>query len=394
MARQASQGNAATHYIPELDGLRGIAIGLVVLYHAVYVPKPPMPTIAAKVVMHIAELGWSGVDLFFVLSGFLIGGILIENRECNRYFSAFYSRRACRILPIYIAIIGTYGAVWAFGGSIRMLVEKLFGAPMPWYSYATFTQNLWIGKHEVWTVFNNPTWSLAVEEQFYLTLPLVVRFVPQKHLFKIVASIGIVAAMLRPILMSMGVVNATQSYVWSLFRADALMIGVLCAIVFRNERLRAFFDRQIWVLYTALMSLAAFLAVMPRSIAYPPAMWLFRGGFTAFAMLYGCVLLIVVLRSSRAVTGVLRLRPIMDLGVVSYCVYLLHYILLHAALVTAQSLQQFWFGTLVAIILTLLLSSFSWHVFEKRFTRVAHRCFAYQVGSPALTRNCPRTRNR
>ena len=273
-----------------------------------------MSALAASVVMSISELGWSGVDLFFVLSGFLIGGILVDNRESQHYFSVFYARRAFRILPIYIAITGGYGAVWAFGGSSRMLVQHLFDPPMPWYSYATFTQNLWLGKHEYWRVFNNPTWSLAVEEQFYITLPFVVRFVPRKHLFKIVSFIGILAALLRPILMSLGVVNGTQSYTWTLFRADALMIGVLCALVLRNKQWCAFLNRRIWILYTALVSLVGLLTVMPRSIAHPQAVWLFYGGFTVFGVLYGCVLLIAVLRSNRAVTGILRLRPLIDLA--------------------------------------------------------------------------------
>jgi peptidoglycan/LPS O-acetylase OafA/YrhL len=368
-----------SRHIPELDGLRGFAIILVVLYHAVYLPQLPMPALVGNVVMRIAELGWSGVDLFFVLSGFLIGGILIDNRESEHYFSTFYARRAYRILPLYFAIIAVYGAIWAFGGSARMLVEGFFGPPMPWYSYATFTQNLWIGKHEVWNVFNNPTWSLAVEEQFYLTLPFIVRFVPRKHLFKIVALIGIVAASLRPVLMSFGVANGTQSYVWTLFRADALMIGVLCALVLHNERLREFLDRRIWVLYTALMLLVILLTVMPRSIAYPPAMWLFHGGFTSFSLLYGCLLLITVLRSNRAVTGVLRLRPLIDLGTISYCIYLLHDVLLHAVLAVARTYEQAWAGTLLAILLTVLLSSLSWHVFEKQFIRLAHKYFPYQV---------------
>jgi peptidoglycan/LPS O-acetylase OafA/YrhL len=109
--------------LPELDGLRGIAIALVVLYHCLYY-APPSTYHPANIIQHLylwferfIAIGWTGVDLFFVLSGFLIGGILLDARESTRYWRTFYLRRFFRIIPVYYAWIAAYVAVVAVAGS-------------------------------------------------------------------------------------------------------------------------------------------------------------------------------------------------------------------------------------------------------------------------------------
>src|ERR1700680_175631 len=87
--------------IPELDGIRGTAIGVVLFYHYIYLITRVRPASVLSYIMAPGRLGWSGVDLFFVLSGFLIGGILLDARETSNYFRTFYVRRVHRILPIY-----------------------------------------------------------------------------------------------------------------------------------------------------------------------------------------------------------------------------------------------------------------------------------------------------
>jgi len=116
------------------------------------------------------------------------------------------------------------------------------------------------------------------------------------------------------------------------------------------------------------------VGLMPRSIANPrPAMGLFYGGFTIFALMYGCVLMIAILRAGHPLTAIPRLGPLMRLGTVSYCVYLLHHVLLHPIYAQARGLGQRWGGTLLAIMLTLLLSLISWELFESRFIHRGHR---------------------
>ena len=122
------------------------------------------------------DFGWSGVDLFFVFSGFLIGGILLEARQSTNYFRVFYKRRIYRIFPIYF----TYLAVFFFGLHFMQspLVYNMFHPEIPWHTCVTFTQNFWMAfRNDTGSFALVPTWSLAVEEQFYLTIPALVYFV-------------------------------------------------------------------------------------------------------------------------------------------------------------------------------------------------------------------------
>src|SRR5215467_9983632 len=155
---------ADSHRKLELDGLRGIAVLLVVYHH--WMPLT-LNISGDSVAGRLGALSWSGVDLFFVLSGFLIGGILLDHKNSPSYFKTFYIRRVCRILPLYILCLALFYMTKSSGW--------LWNSPLPWYSYATFTQNFWTAfrgnsAEALWLV---PTWSLAVEEQFYLTLPLL-----------------------------------------------------------------------------------------------------------------------------------------------------------------------------------------------------------------------------
>ena len=139
-------------YIPELDGLRALAIVGVLLFH-LHVPG--------------AEFGWAGVQLFFVLSGFLITGILLNSKARSDYFSRFYVRRTLRIFPIYFLLLGLV--------LVYALLRRLPYSGFPWYAF--YFQNYYIGWTSNHTQFPGlfaHTWSLAVEEQFYLLWPLIV----------------------------------------------------------------------------------------------------------------------------------------------------------------------------------------------------------------------------
>jgi peptidoglycan/LPS O-acetylase OafA/YrhL len=156
--------------IPVLDGLRGIAILLVLLYHGLFTIRfesVPLVRLSA-----IGKLSESGVDLFFVLSGFLIGGILLDVKDSPHYFKTFYVRRAYRILPLYMAVLGIC--------LLRLISFHLFPdwfgsrqpKNIPFLSYVFFFQNFWMAfLGSFGLAFLSPTWSLAVGEQFYLTVP-------------------------------------------------------------------------------------------------------------------------------------------------------------------------------------------------------------------------------
>src|SRR6266403_5622540 len=169
--------------IPELDGLRGVAIALVLLWHFVFIPIEAAPGTFWSYFQATGRLTWSGVDLFFVLSGFLIGGILLDSRDSPNYFRTFYKRRFFRIVPLYGVMLFT--ALMVGRGEIDAWIPTL--------SYFAFLQNLWMARFATFGVLLAATWSLAIEEQFYLTLPAVIHFVDPRWIIGTLVA-GIVAA--------------------------------------------------------------------------------------------------------------------------------------------------------------------------------------------------------
>ena len=130
--------------IPELDGIRGVAILMVIVWHYFYSQIHPARHSVLAMSAIPFSLCWSGVDLFFVLSGFLIGGILVDSRESANFFRIFYLRRVCRIAPIYVLLLMTFGLAYLLSGSDGRF-SWLLGGPLPALSYVTFTQNILMG---------------------------------------------------------------------------------------------------------------------------------------------------------------------------------------------------------------------------------------------------------
>ena len=363
--------------ILELDGLRGIAIGLVILFHLALI----LPGIPAHV-FRFMLFGWSGVDLFFVLSGFLIGGILIDQRDAAQYYKPFYARRFFRIVPIYALVLAGYGLCWVLGGDIRRTLVGNVGPPMPWYAYLSFTNNLWLAMHNTMDVFLPVTWSLAVEEQFYLTLPFIVRYVSPKNLPRVIFSITGLIMALRILGCLSGHVHQNQAYVLPWFRADSLMIGVICAIIIRDKRWRSFLDRNSWLLYFSLATTGAALFVIGAALPdknASPATPLMTFGLTFVALFYASLLLLSLLRPGHPSSWILRARPFRFMGKVSYSVYLIHQAILGVAMSTlgdmrpgSDALWQ-WSVALLGVAAIFGIAQISWVFFESRLVPLGHR---------------------
>jgi peptidoglycan/LPS O-acetylase OafA/YrhL len=150
-------------YIAELQGLRGIAVLAVVFYHS-HLRLEHTPLYGASL------WGWTGVNLFFVLSGFLITSILLESCDKPHYFRNFYARRALRIWPVYLLALAIcyLKADWFVGVPVAQAIRTA-----PWWAYLLFVQNLF---HLDLPAGLGPTWSLAIEEQYYFVWAPVVRF--------------------------------------------------------------------------------------------------------------------------------------------------------------------------------------------------------------------------
>ncbi len=168
-------------YIPELQGLRGLAVLAVVIYHC-------HPRLQGTRFYNASLWGWAGVNLFFVLSGFLITSILLEARDRPHYFRNFYGRRALRIWPVYVLVLAVcyLNAPWFIGPTIMQAIRTA-----PWWAYLLFLQNLF---HLALPPAISPTWSLAIEEQYYFLWAPVVRLIRAPWALAAVLMCGLMVA--------------------------------------------------------------------------------------------------------------------------------------------------------------------------------------------------------
>jgi peptidoglycan/LPS O-acetylase OafA/YrhL len=365
--------------IPALDGLRGIAILLVLLRHAIFgvtsVQGVETHSKFAHFLIAAGQLTWSGVDLFFVLSGFLIGGILLDARSSPRYFQTFYLRRAYRILPLYFLVVGLSLLPHFLSGLVPAPAGRFTPLPIPWWTYATFTQNFWMARlGEFGPSGTGITWSLAIEEQFYLTIPLLIRKVRMRYLAAALLAVIFGAPLFRFLLHATAMHAGMASYVLMPARADALCLGVLIALLVRNHtfwsRLQA--NRpMLWSVTAVLFAGAVFMTWRSYdALSIPMTTW----GFSWLAALYTCILLIAIAPSG-IVPAILRNQSLMRLGTLAYCSYLIHVGLMQAVRHPLKAhFPQFpvaaWiFGGLVGMAITLLAASLSFEYFEKPLLR-------------------------
>jgi len=373
--------------IPELDGLRGLAIGLVLVSHfigAVTVARPGSPLAYALVPLRLC---WSGVDLFFVLSGFLIGGILLDARDSTNYFRVFYTRRFFRIIPIYAVLLLSVAVTMhlASAGVIGKY-ESVFLDPLPWPFFVFFLQNIGMSLRHVWGTFPlGVTWSLAVEEQFYLTLPLLIRFIDRRTLVRFMTAAIVAAPLLRTFFVHGGPANFFAWYTLMPCRADALLLGVLAAVVLREPRWRAaLLSRRRWHLLAMAILFVGVAYLGWRAPAHDSPLMV-SVGFTWLALSYLSVLVYGLLFRESLLSRVLRWGWLRGLGIIAYGTYLFHEFFLgmiFGRVPWVHSLQDFGLSMLTLVV-TLLFCTLSWVYFEKPLVKLGHR-FHYQ-----FERNAP-----
>lgn len=340
-----------------------------------------MPDWLSAIVLPIAGLGWSGVDLFFVLSGFLIGGILVDARESANYYSTFYIRRAFRILPLYFLLVLIGFLLVEMGAHSSGMMSGLSLHPVPWRYYLTFTQNFYFSAHSEVGIYLQVTWSLAVEEQFYLTLPLLVRKINVDKLLAVAVGMVIFFGLLRSLLYWHGSINAMQSYMLPFCRFDSLFIGVACALLIRKKSLYHWLEKHPWPLIAATALSGGAFFFMDHYL-WSRNLFLHTAGFTIIGLFYACVMMWLLLYPQSALSRALCYKPLMHLGVVSYCVYLIHGdILIIADSLTRRVLEpsdaQLSAAAVLGAVMIVLASWASWVLFESRMINIGHK-FAYE----------------
>ena len=365
--------------VSELDGLRGLAILFVVVWHYVAcLFTPPPGTLAYQLVIPL-RIAWSGVDLFFVLSGFLIGGILLDARTSPRFFTTFYMRRFHRIFPLYYAWLAIFYVVQATPIGKHDL-QSLFNHDFPAWCYPLYLQNFFMSiRQRFGAGWLGVTWSLAVEEQFYLLLPLAVRFLKTGTLVKFVIAAILTAPVIRLALFASGN-EYFGPYTLLPCRADALGCGVLCAIFLRRPAVWAWVAANRRNIYHAMAALSCCVAFLWW---HSLGRIMYSVGFTWLALFYCSWLVVSIVRPDPVVRFILNGRFLQQLGTLAYGVYIFHQPvndLLHALILHAPPVvhDPSTLGvTALAAAATFLLAKLSWRYFEKPLIKRGQARYAY-----------------
>ena len=215
-------GSVLTRHMPGVDVLRGVAIIVVIFFHGFAYSAPffPWHNNLAAAVFHLTALGWTGVNLFFTLSGFLITGNLIDSYGSANFYSRFYIRRALRILPAYFLILIILGATQTVSPKY-LLVCVLFLANWP--------KLLLHGSFVIYPVL----WSLAVEEQFYAAWPWIYSRLRNKGLFLLCLAMIFLCPVLRGIALS---ISKADIFSKTFMIGDNLAVGAAIALLCRSSR--------------------------------------------------------------------------------------------------------------------------------------------------------------
>jgi peptidoglycan/LPS O-acetylase OafA/YrhL len=336
--------------ISQLDAIRGLAVLLVLIHNTDVYPALHLGLIANN--------GWMGVDLFFVLSGFLITGILVDTKKSAGYFRNFYARRCLRIWPLY------YSALLFMFVLVPLLrpseAQAVFAArSSPWWAYPLFLQNFLIPIPTAATGLLGVTWSLAVEEQFYLVWPLVVRFCNEVQLRMIAIAVICISPVLR-LYLSLHQVNIYSN---TFCRLDGLMAGAFLATVVRSSSFVASkFIVPAWIVLLISAPLAVFIDTFH-------ARWIV---FSLVALASVSFVYLGIFSRQRWLQALLGNRFLLYTGTISYGIYLLEKI--PPDLAKTFHLDQHPFLALpITTAATYVLAATSWNLLEKPFLRLKGR---------------------
>ncbi|MDR3414446.1 MAG: acyltransferase [Formivibrio sp.] len=369
-------------HFPELDGIRGIAILLVLLSHVGGTLRSPI----YNVFNTISGQGWIGVDLFFVLSGFLITRILLTTNNSTNYYKRFYIRRGLRIWPLYyLAVLLAFTALavashLSFYHSLTAAKSQFAGDPVAdWHNlpmYLLYLQNFWLGDVGGFSVLA-VTWTLCIEEQYYLVWPLCVRNFSIHALLRFAVGFALISSLLR---LSIHFIYPDNfdlfhwiTYHFTPLHLDAILLGSALAICFYLKRQ---FLENMALLYTALGVGGAVSLICVCYMGNPYAESLI---YFALSVTFAAIVALALQGWGRRL---FRNPPLRYIGKISYSLYLLHPPIFNA--LSSHSVMaklgfshniaatEFAFATL-SFALSIGVAAFSWHFFESRILALKTR---------------------
>ncbi|MDW7696024.1 acyltransferase (plasmid) [Flammeovirgaceae bacterium SG7u.111] len=351
-------------HIPVLDGIRGLAILLVLIFHLFdYIP--------------ITKIGWIGVDLFFVLSGFLITGILLNTKDSPNYYQSFIIRRALRIFPLYYGFLVFFMIIVPFTSLSQSITDYDYLTEHQVY-YWFYLQNWLASFDQNWPTGNaiSHLWSLAVEEQFYLLWPFVVYFLSHKQIKTCCIAIVILAILIRNLLI-FNQLSWVAPYINTLARFDSLAIGALLVIYIRYNK--EFIEKYIskFLLVTGVLFISILIIIKANGGHNPllltnPIMQSI--GFTVIGFFFAALIAISLQKNGKA-PAFFSNPPLLFLGKYSYGLYVYHSVLdklffneIYTAL-GANGITSNILTSLSILASSVILSYISFHYYEKHFLK-------------------------
>jgi peptidoglycan/LPS O-acetylase OafA/YrhL len=372
--------------IPELDGLRGLAIVMVLVHHmGVFQNLGSYTTPLA----HIGGPGWIGVDLFFVLSGFLITGILLRTKRDSHYLRNFYARRALRIFPLYFCYVAL----------LQLLLEMHWLAPQVEHAVSQDIHWVWVyaanfrilGKGDFLDVFLNHFWSLSIEEHFYFLWPTIVLLIDDAKLRKLCiwGTVGVLA--LRTLLVLKSVPSSTV-YTFTPCRMDGFFIGGFAALLFKDTVPNR---KRLLVPALALLCVCGTTVlgscVLSRTFTWSTPFMQSVGYTLTSAGFFALLLLTLVERGQGPLSRLFGSSGLRFFGKYSYALYVLHqpiYIIFDSVLPTTRVIDLtgsaslgYVLHSVASVGLSVVAALLSWNLLEMPFLRLKS-LFEYRSASP------------
>lgn len=373
------------NHITELDGIRGFAVLLVIIFHFLN-----QPILSDNLFDHIFKetfsIGWIGVDLFFVLSGFLITRILINTKSSTNYFTSFYYKRTLRIFPLYYLYL-----ILIFFILYPLLFNKVSEVEqnkilMSEHSQAWF----WLYASNIKQVIDGAffggglghLWSLSIEEQFYIVWPCIIYFFSVKNA-KLISWILILLALLLRVYICFYNIDPEVIYVFTLTRMDALVMGALVAIYLSENTVINYVFVKRLLLGTCFFTVMLIYLFGPHSGKHP---LIYTIGYTLTAVTFSLLILLTQSTTVFFARPVFKSSFMVFFGKYSYAIYIFHP-LVRQVMLKLVGEPKVILGTQtpwsIAFVLlctagTVLVALISWNLFEKWFLKLKDK-FAFSL---------------